>query len=136
MLEEIIAYGHQNITARHRTTMEVTKDSSITLRADCIIGVRSNKAVSDLSDELKRHLVEGGSVQINLIVKDMTFSLSAWGDPGLKLTNNTDAVIRKSTYIDDRTLAVRSNFAARDIPRRMVKALKDPRTMLLMEIIF
>ncbi len=136
MLEEIIAYGHPNITAKHRTTMEVTKDLDITLRADCVIGVKSNKATSDLSEELKRHLMEGGSIQINLVVQDMTFSLLAWGDPRLKLTNDVDAVIRKSDYIDDRTLAVRSNFAARDIPRHMVKVLRDPKALLVMEIVF
>ncbi len=136
MLEEIIAYGHPNITAKHRTTMEVTKDSSITFRADCVIGVRSSKAVSDLSEELRRHLIEGGSVQINLVVRDITFSLLAWGDPLLRLTNNIDAVIRKSTYVDDRTLAVKSNFAARDIPRHMVKALRNPKAMLMIEVVF
>ncbi len=136
MPEEIIAYGHPNITAKHRTTMEVTKDSVITPRADCIIGVRSSKAVSDLSGELKRHLLEGGQIKINLIVQDMSFSFSAWGDSRLKLTNRTDMVIRRSTYIDDRTLAVKSNAAARDIPRDIAKALRDFRTIIVIEIMF
>ncbi len=136
MPEEIIAYGHPNITAKHRTTMEVTKDYAITPRADCIIGVRSSKAVSDLSEELKRHLLEGGQIKINLMIQDMSFSFSAWGDSHLKLTNRTDMVIRRSTYIDDRTLAVKSNAAARDIPRNIVKALRDPRAIIVIEIMF
>ncbi|MEM3446565.1 MAG: DUF371 domain-containing protein, partial [Candidatus Korarchaeum sp.] len=36
MIEEILAYGHPNIRATHRTTMQVTKDEEISRRADCI----------------------------------------------------------------------------------------------------
>lgn len=37
--------GHRNITAKHRTTLEITKDEEITRKADCIIGVRADKAI-------------------------------------------------------------------------------------------
>jgi len=43
-------------------------------------------------------------------------------------------VIRKSDFISDRTLAVRADAAARDLPRGMVRALKDPRTVGRLEI--
>lgn len=135
MREEIIAYGHPNITARHRSTMQVTKDEEIGPRADCIIGVRANKSVRDLSPELRSHLLEGGSIHIMLIVGDYTFSFEAEGSSRLVLNHERDAVIRRSTYIDGRTLAVRSTAAARDIPRDMIRALRRG-DEIMMEILF
>ncbi|MEM2818033.1 MAG: DUF371 domain-containing protein, partial [Archaeoglobaceae archaeon] len=45
---EVSAFGHPNISAKHRTTLEVTKDNEISKRADCIIGVNANKSVSEI----------------------------------------------------------------------------------------
>ena len=36
------AYGHPNITAKHKTTLEFTKDKELSLRGDCIVGVKSD----------------------------------------------------------------------------------------------
>ncbi|HIP58595.1 MAG TPA: DUF371 domain-containing protein, partial [Archaeoglobus profundus] len=38
MKEVITAWGHPNITAKHRTTLEITKDEELSIRGDCIIG--------------------------------------------------------------------------------------------------
>ncbi len=136
MLEEIIAYGHPNITAKHRTTLQVTKDEEITLRADCVIGVRADKSVRDLSRELKSHLIEGGSVSIVISVGGMEFRLEAMGDPRLRLTHARDVVVRKSDFVDDRTLVIRSSAAARDLPREMVKVMRRADEVVVMEISF
>ncbi len=136
MLEEIIAYGHPNITAKHRTTLQVTKDEEITLRADCVIGVRADKSVRDLSQELKSHLLEGGSVSIGISVREMEFHLEAMGDPRLRLTHARDVVVRKSDFVDDRTLVIRSSAAARDLPREMVRAMRRADEVIVMEILF
>ncbi len=136
MLEEIIAYGHPNITARHRTTLQLTKDEEITLRADCVIGVRANKSVRDLSQELKSHLIEGGSVEITISAGGMEFRLEAMGDPRLRLTHTRDVVVRRSDFVDDRTLVIRSSAAARDLPREMVRAMRRADEVIVMEISF
>ena len=36
-----IVMGHPNISSKHKTTLEFTKDHDIGKTADCIIGVRS-----------------------------------------------------------------------------------------------
>ncbi len=136
MLEEIIAYGHPNITARHRTTLQLTKDEEITLRADCVVGVRANKSVRDLSQELKSHLIEGGSVEITISAGGMEFRLEAMGDPRLRLTHAKDVVVRRSDFVDDRTLVIRSSAAARDLPREMVRAMRRADEVIVMEISF
>ncbi|MHA1410910.1 MAG: DUF371 domain-containing protein, partial [Candidatus Odinarchaeia archaeon] len=51
--EEFKARGHENITATHPTTLEITKDMKLTPRGDCIIAVGSEKALFDFSDEIK-----------------------------------------------------------------------------------
>ena len=121
----IRAVGHPNISALHRTTMELTKDDYVTERGDCIVGVSSSAACADLPGWLRDHLTSGGGIIIELQVRDLTFSFRAWGDPRLTLRSERSIVIRRSSYVDDRTLAVRSEAAARDIPRDMVTLLKE-----------
>jgi len=45
----------------------------------------------------------------------------------LILTHPTDMVIRKSDYICNRTLAIRADKSANDLPRELVEKLKNPR---------
>ncbi len=136
MEEIILAYGHENISARHRTTMQVTKDREITKRADCVIGVRANKSAADLSAELKKHLLEGGEVEVEVTTFAGSFRFRAMGHKDLKLTDQVDAVIRKSTYVDGRTILVKSEASARDIPRHIVRSLKRRETILRVIMVF
>ncbi|MCD6348217.1 MAG: DUF371 domain-containing protein, partial [Candidatus Korarchaeota archaeon] len=82
------------------------------------------------------HLLEGGEISISLMTGDMEFSFRAWGDRELKLKHGSDAVVRRSAYIDDRTLAIRSTAAAKDLPRSMIRTLRNPSTVLVVEIVF
>ncbi len=120
----IRAVGHPNISATHRTTMELTKDDYVTKRGDCIVGISSSAACADLPEWLRQHLTSGGGVVIELRVGDFTFSFQAQGDPRLTLRSERNIVIRRSDYVDDRTLAVRAEAAARDVPREMVALLR------------
>ena len=45
---EIPFNGHENILSLHKKTIEITKDSQLTVNGDCIIGVGSNLACIDL----------------------------------------------------------------------------------------
>jgi len=44
----------------------------------------------------------------------------------LILTHPTDIVIRKSDYICNRTLAIRADKSAKDLPRELAEKLKNP----------
>ncbi len=134
--EEIIARGHENITATHRTTLEITKESHLTPRGDCIIGIEADRSVGDLSDGIKERIRSGRKLTIELVLKDygMGISFSAEGDKNLSLSHERDLVVRKSTFVCDRTLCVRSTMAARDIDREFVKLLRDRKTELIMRI--
>jgi len=128
--EEIIAWGHPNITGKHETTFEVTKASSIERDADCIIGVKANKACKDLSDGLKEALKEGKRVEITIEVEGIKDKIVAYGSPALKLTHAEDIVVRKSDFIDERTLAILADKAACDIKREIIEKMKNPEAQM------
>jgi hypothetical protein len=58
----------------------------------------------------------------------------AEGSPRLVLEHPSSIVIRRSDYVDGRTLAIRANKAARDIDRRIVELLRNPETVAEIEL--
>ncbi|RLF82996.1 DUF371 domain-containing protein [Thermococci archaeon] len=133
--ETIICYGHKNVKATHRSTLEITKEDYLTPRGDCIICVKANKGLKELSDEIKEALKSGKKVKIRITADDIVDELEAVGDERLTFENEISMVIRKSEYVDGRTLAIRANKAARDIKRELVEKLKNPEQMVVVEII-
>ncbi len=135
LLERIAFHGHPMVLALHPTTIEITTESHLTRRGDCIVGVAAEKGCAGLSAEMKQALAKSNAkVSIRIVVDDQSFELAGRGDPRLTLTHQHDIVIRKSDYVSDRTLAVRANAAAKDIPRGMVRTLRDPSATGYLEI--
>jgi hypothetical protein len=66
-------------------------------------------------------------VTVLVIAGEMTERINAHGDPRLSLTHPTDMVIRKSTHISGRTLAIHADKAANDLSRKLVEKLKNPK---------
>jgi hypothetical protein len=137
--EVILARGHENISATHRSTIEITKEEHLTKSGDCVIAVSANKALSDLSAEFKKNLLtDQADLTISVEAGGVTETLSAYGSSRLILTHPTDIVIRKSGYVCSRTLAIHADRSARDLPRDLVKRLRnskqDVRITLIMEI--
>jgi len=128
--EEIVAYGHPNITANHPTTFEITKDEEIGKDADCIIGVKANKSCKDLSEELKSGLRSGRKIEITIEVEGMEEKIVAYGSPALELSDEKDIVVRKSDFIDGRTLCILADKAAKDLNKEIRKKLRDPNAQI------
>jgi uncharacterized protein len=127
---EIEFSGHENIRSNHKKTIEITKDSELTLRGDCIIGVNANYSCSDLPENLKAKLQDPTSeVQFSIKVQEHEFVVKGKGHEDLVLTHPEDIVIRKSDFVCPRTLAVKCDKASDLIPRSMVKQLQDPKTI-------
>ncbi|MBS7627988.1 DUF371 domain-containing protein, partial [Candidatus Bathyarchaeota archaeon] len=61
-LEIIEAHGHPNITALHRTTLEITKERKLTPRASCIVAVGATKGAADLSPSFRELVRMGGFI--------------------------------------------------------------------------
>lgn len=126
--EEIIAYGHPNVTAMHTTTFEITKAAEIKKDADCIIAVKANKACNDLSRDMKNALKRAKKVEITIEAGKAADKIIAYGSPALKLTHPEDIVVRKSDFVDNRTLAILANKAANEIKQDLVEKLRSPNT--------
>jgi len=127
-VEEIEAWGHRNITAKNRVTFEITKESWLTTRGDCIIAVRASKGAMDLNDNFKRVAgVEGAKISVIIEADDFREEAVGCGDPDLSFKHSTDLVARKSGYVCGRTLMVWSDKAACDFSRDFVRTLQDPK---------
>jgi len=53
--------------------------------------------------------------------------VKAIGSPHLILSHPSETVVRKSSYISDRTLAVRADKAAGELSRTLVEKLRNPK---------
>ena len=126
--EIVFGYGHENVLAAHKTTLEFTRDKHLSKKGDCIAAVAADKGLVDLSSEFKDNLRKPhAKLTISIEAGEIMERVEAYGSPKLVLTHPTDMVIRKSDYVDNRTLAVKADKAARDLPRDLVEKLKNPK---------
>ncbi len=134
---EFQARGHENIRGTHRTTIEITREDSLTTRGDCIIGVGATLALSDLSEEVRALARDPETmITLSLRVDEMTENIVGHGSEGLVYTDPTCMVARKSSYTCGRTLMVGADRAAVDLERDFIAALRDPNTILSCRILF
>ena len=128
--------GHENIRSNHKSTIEITKESHLTPRGDCIVGVNANSGCNDLPEELKEKLRNSDvKVSISISVGDHVFEMQGNGHPDLTLTHKDDIVIRKSDFICPRTLIVKCDKASDLLPRKMVSLLQDSESKGVLRIV-
>jgi hypothetical protein len=125
--EIVLAFGHENVCATHRSTLEFTKEKHLSRTGDCIVAIGANKAFPDFSEEFRENLRKpNAKLTITVEVDGIIEQINAWGSPKLVLTDPSDVVIRKSSHIDCRTLAVNADKSAKDLSRDLVEKLKIP----------
>ena len=117
------ACGHPNILGTHKTTLEFTKDSELSPRGDCIVGIKSD---FDLN-EIKKFIKNSKSSQIKIIIetKDKKIREIIEAELNPKFNDEKEIVIRKTEFISERTLAIRSNKAAFELKRGLIECLKS-----------
>ncbi len=128
--EVVVARGHTNITARHRTTFQLTTEEEVTTSGDCIVGVGADKGALDISQPLKDHLLQGGRVDMEFILPQygLKESITGYGSKEMSFTHGSDMVVRKSSYVCGRTLAVNADKASADFNTEIARLLSDPDT--------
>ncbi len=138
-------YGHENITCRHKTTLEFTKDADLGLEGDCIVGVKSDFQLNKIKEFIKSL---GNNKKITIMMETIN------NDYNNKTVNNKkniksndyknkkiiekinaeinpdfdsdrEMVIRKSDFADKRTFAIKADKAACEVNAGMVNFLKD-----------
>jgi len=125
---EIPFKGHKNILSLHKKTIEITKESKLTISGDCIIGIGADLSCKDLPEKFKKK-VQNSDSEIIFTIKagDYSFSVHGNGSKKLTLKHPNDIVLRKSAFTCSRTIAINCDKASDDIPRSMIKVLQNPK---------
>ena len=136
MLQDEVSFrGHPNVISSHPTTMEITRDDHLSRRGNCIVGVCASKACSQLQQNIRSNLrKDEGVVKLELIVEPYSFCIFGKSSSKLILSHHHDIVIRKSSYIDSRTLSIQCKISSLDVPRSIIKLLQDSNTIGSMRI--
>ena len=127
---KIMAKGHENVLSLHKSTFEITKDKDLSLSGDCIIGLDIDKSMEDFPKEFKEKLANDDTkVIVELKTPNASDSIEGFGHHDLSLSHPTDIVCRKSTFVCSRTLMIKSNKAAIDLNRDLLKDLANGESM-------
>ena len=127
---KIIAKGHENVLSLHKSTFEITKDNDLSLAGDCIIGLDIDKSMEDFPNEFKEKLANDDTkVIVELKTPNASDTIEGFGHHDLSLSHPTDIVCRKSTFVCSRTLMIKSNKAAIDLNRDLIKDLANGESM-------
>lgn len=123
--DEVTFYGHPNVRSLHSKSIEITKDGYLTPKGDCIIGIKANKACTDLEESIRQGLKSSSAiVKIEVIVDDESFIIKGRGDERLTMLNPHDIVIRRTNFVCPRTMSVLCDKASSDMPRELVRLLQ------------
>jgi len=119
------ARGHPLIGGTHRTTFEVTKDETLTETGDCIIGIGADKGAADLDPALRALLQDDRAVlTARLTAGSEIVTVTSQGNAALTLDHPADLVWRRSDFVSDRTVGIRSDRTAATLPRGFIEALR------------
>ena len=117
---QFTAYGHANIEGTHKTTLEFTQHTSVTPKGDCIIGTRADfdaEAIAALAQVSKR---------LKITLQTRGSSVVIIGESNKNFVPSPEIVIRKTDFVSPRTLVLKADKAAADLPRPMIQTLKNP----------
>ena len=127
---KIKAKGHENVLSLHKSTFEITKDKDLSLSGDCIIGLDIDKSMEDFPEEFKEKLANDDTkVIVELKTPNASDTIEGYGHHDLTLSHPTDIVCRKSNFVCSRTLMIKSNKAAIDLNRDLIKDLANGESM-------
>ena len=127
---KIKAKGHENVLSLHKSTFEITKDKDLSLAGDCIIGLDIDKSMEDFPKRFKEKLANDDTkVIVELRTPNASDTIEGYGHHDLTLSHPTDIVCRKSTFVCSRTLMIKSNKAAIDLNRDLIKDLANGESM-------
>lgn len=119
------AYGHPHLRATHAKTLELTRETSVTERATCVVGVGADFDPEELA--LLR-----GPVSLTLRAGDHEASGTAVINPGHEVCERI--VLRRSGFRDADTLVTDATLAADDLPPALAAALAEPSTQVTLTI--
>ena len=124
MEQMVRATGHENVTARHGSTFEVTTDDFLTPAGDCILGIEADAAPADFDDDFVTACRDAeATITARFEAGGHVATVTGRGHPDLTFADGRSLVGRTSDYVDDRTVMVDADAAAGDLDRGLVAAL-------------
>jgi len=121
------AYGHPNMRAAHKLTLEFTKDKELTPRGDCIIGINADFQLEDIKPLLIHPLLKM-TIRLDTEEKTLTFN------PNPDFCSDHEIVVRLGSFLSDRTLGTGAELAAKHFHPWLSK-LQDPNKRIEVEIV-
>ncbi len=123
------AYGHPNITARHRNTVEITRKKELGREGDCIIGVNADFSPGDLKKFIETAEKARMTVEVSGMKEEIRFMVNKSFD------DSAEIVIRKTDFKSDRTLGIKADKAAIDLKREFAERLSDGNSPIKIRLI-
>lgn len=124
------AFGHPNVLATHRTTLEITKDNELTKKGDCIIAVAADFSFAEI-----RKIIcscNGGKIKLAIEAAGIKEEITAVANKGF--CSEKEIVLRKGSFISERTLGTSADKAAADLSRKLAEKLKSPETSVSVSV--
>ena len=124
------AYGHPNILAMHKTTSEFTKDNELSLKGDCIVGIRADFELKEIEKFIKKSKNKKISITIKTISKNKKIKDMILAELNPNFCDDKELVIRKTDFISERTFATKANKAAFGLNRDLIRFLNDKKNKI------
>lgn len=116
-------YGHPNLLAEHKTTLEFTSEPELSLKGDCIIGVKAKFDVAEIQKLLTAE-------KLNLTITVGRYKEEIIFTPNPDFFSSTEIVVRLGEFVSERTLGTRADKASAHINRKMVELMKNPEQVI------
>ncbi|MBW2977273.1 DUF371 domain-containing protein [Candidatus Woesearchaeota archaeon] len=120
---EFFIFGHSNISAAHKTTLEFTKDKEVSKRGTCIVGVDADFYFSEIKKLLKAKKIEI-DIEGDKVIADVNPDFN----------DKREIVVRRSDFKSERTLGINANKAAVDLKRSLIKKLQNENAKVKVKI--
>ncbi len=130
MKHSFSARGHPNVLATHKATLEVTKDSELTTRGDCIIAVAADFSLERIQEIIRS--CKNGKIKLTIEAAGIKEEIIAVANNGF--CSGHEIVFRKGSFVSERTLGINAGKAASDLSRELVGRLKSPETTVSVTI--
>jgi HAD superfamily hydrolase (TIGR01662 family) len=122
------AYGHKNILAAHRNTLEFTKDKELSLNGDCIVGICADFSLNELSRIARKHRMLRMRIEAGKVRDSVDFIANP------DFSSDHELVLRLSEFSSERTLGFRAAKSAVMLNRQLIEKLKNPKQKIKITI--
>mgnify|MGYP001498587548 FL=1 len=124
MIYTFKSYGHRNVLGNHKTTLEFTKDTSINIEADCIIGVNANFELDKLK-EFIQYCKENNKEKVKITIEANGITETIFCHLNFLFDDEKEVVIRTTKFISKRTFGILANKSSKYLKRELINQLKE-----------